>query len=104
MARTQAQVHQGSRYGAFDDHEHAVQDDGGRDGQERAEIRPARVTGVEHAVDERAGGGGDGHRVQHVEAPGGAVGVARWHDGMAASRATPTGTLMKKTQRQPGRW
>jgi hypothetical protein len=45
-ARQQAQVHQGSRYGAFDDHEHAVQDDGGRDGQERAEIRPARVTAL----------------------------------------------------------
>src|SRR4029453_12497589 len=81
-ARQQAQVHQGSPYGAFDDRERSVQDDGGRDGQERAEIRPARVTGVDHAVDERAGGGGDGHRAEHVEAPGGAVRVAaRWYHG-----------------------
>src|SRR5215218_8623074 len=38
-ARQQVQAQQGRRYGAFDDHEHAVQDEGGHDGQERAELR-----------------------------------------------------------------
>jgi hypothetical protein len=86
-ARQQVQAHQGSRYGALDEHEHPVQDDGGPAGQERAEIRPALLAGVEHAVDERAGGGGDGHRAHHIEASG-AVQMARWHHGPDGGQPT----------------
>ena len=86
-ARQQVQAHQGSRYGVLDEHEHPVQDDGYPAGQERAEIRPALLAGVEHAVDERAGGGGDGHRAHHIEASGAAQ-MARWRHGPDGGQPT----------------
>lgn len=56
-------------------------------GHERAEIRPALLISVEHAIDERAGGGGDGHRAHHIEASG-AVQMARWHHGPDGGQPT----------------
>ena len=86
-ARQQVQAHQGSRYGALDDHEHPRAGRWRPAGHERAEIRPALLISVEHAIDERAGGGGDGHRAHHIEASG-AVQMARWHHGPDGGQPT----------------